>query len=181
MVFLIKLGAYWAVSLMLTIVALAWAWLRWQRPPARLWLTRFLLTLLLVRFAMPVVTIGSEFTFQLFLADDYAAGQASIDKSAGELVAMTSVPGAPAADENISDKMKRWWSQTTDVKQRYADLKEVVSRAIEHIIKLIVVFLLQTLVLPLLLLWLLLKIVRVLTSMSRPRDFLRGASAENWG
>jgi hypothetical protein len=164
---LIKFGAYWAVSLLVTAVALAWAWPVWQRRRPHEWLTRFLLALLLVRFAMPLVALGSEAAFRLFLADDYATGQARIEFSATEIANVSAASSAPAADESVTDKMKRWWSQNTDVKKRFDDLKEIAGRTIEHIIKLIVVFTLQTLVLPLFLLWALVKMAGALAGAAR--------------
>ncbi len=164
---LIKFGAFWAVSLMLSVVALAWGWSAWRRPPAQEWLTRFLLALLLVRFAMPLIALGSEAAFQLFLEEDYAAGQARIELSAGQIASLAALSTEPSADESVTDRMKRWWSQSTDVKKRFEELKEVAGRTIEHIIKLIVVFVLQTLVLPLLLLWMLLRLGGVLAALSR--------------
>jgi hypothetical protein len=174
---LIKFGAFWAVSLLLTIVALAWAWMVWRRRPVHEWMTRFLLALLLVRFAMPVVALGSEAAFQLFLQDDYAASQAGLEKTTGRLDGISENTTTPQ-DEGVSDRIKRWWSNGTDIKQRYADLKEAAGLAIEHIIKLIVVFLLQTLVLPLLLLWLLIKLSRLVTDVipGDPRKFPREKS-----
>jgi hypothetical protein len=163
---LIKFGAFWAVSLMLSVVALAWVWSTWRRPPAKEWLTRFLLALLLVRFAMPLIALGSEAAFRLFLEEDYAAGQASIELSAGQIAGPSAALTEPSADESVTDRMKRWWSQSTDVKKRFEELKEVVGRTIEHIIKLIVVFVLQTLVLPLLLLWMLLRLGGVLAALA---------------
>lgn len=163
---LIKFGAFWAVSLMLSVAALAWAWSTWRRQPAREWLTRFLVALLLVRFAMPLIALGSEAAFQLFLEKDYAAGQARIEFSAGQIGSLSALAIEPPADEGVADRMKRWWSQNTDVKKRFEDLKEVAGRTIEHIIKLIVVFIMQTLVLPLLLLWMLLRLGGVLAAMS---------------
>jgi hypothetical protein len=164
---LIKVGAFWGVSLLLTVVALAWAWSAWRRPPANEWLTRFLLALLLVRFAVPVVALGSEAAFELFLAQDYAAGQARIEFSADEISNLSAASTEPSADEGVTDRMKRWWSQNTDVKKRFEELKEIAGRTIEHIIKLIVVFVLQTLVLPLLLLWMLLRLAGALSGLSR--------------
>ena len=164
---LIKFGAFWAVSLMLSVVALAWAWSTWRRPPAKEWVTRFLLALLLVRFAMPLIALGSEAAFQLLLEEDYAAGQARIELATGQIDSLSAPSTEPSADESVTDRMKRWWSQSTDVKKRFEELKEVAGRTIEHIIKLIVVFVLQTLVLPLLLLWMLLRLSRVLAALSR--------------
>ena len=164
---LIRFGAFWAVSLMLSVVALAWAWSTWRRPPAHEWLTRFLLALLLVRFAMPLIALGSEAAFQLFLEQDYAVGQARIELSADRVASLSALSTEPSPGENVTDMLKRWWSQGTDVKKRFEELKDVAGRTIEHIVKLIVVFVLQTLVLPLLLLWMLLRLGGVLAALTR--------------
>ena len=50
--------------------------------------------------------------------------------------------------------------QPADLKTRYAQLKQAAEQATERVIKLMVVFLLQTLVFPVVLLWLLWSIVR---------------------
>ena len=55
---LIKFGAFWAVSLVLSIVALAWAYLAWRGRPAHEWLTRVLpLPLLLIWMLLRVGSI----------------------------------------------------------------------------------------------------------------------------
>ena len=159
---LIGVGGYWAVSLLLTVAALGWAGLHWRGriPPS--WLTQLLLGLLLVRFAMPAVALASEAGFQLFLAEEYATGQARIELSTDQFSSL-SAPADPARpEETVAERMKRWWSQTADIGQRFEDMKQVATRTVEHIIKLIVVFLLQTLVLPLLLMWALLRLSRLL-------------------
>ena len=64
-------------------------------------------------------------------------------------------PNMPEAGDNagLLDKIKGWVAKNADVKKNFEDLKLAAEQATEHIIKLIVVFLLQTLVIPLLLLW----------------------------
>ena len=57
-------------------------------------------------------------------------------------------------------KIKGWWSENADVKLRYEQLRQKAEQAIEHIIKLMAIFLLQTLILPLVLLWLLYGLAR---------------------
>jgi hypothetical protein len=163
---LLGAGAHWAVSLLLTAVALAWAAVRWRGriPPG--WLTRMLVGLLLLRFAVPVVALASDQAFRLFLAQDYAAGQASIELSAEQFSSL-SAPADPARpDEGVAERMKRWWSQTADVGKRFDEMKQVAARAVEHIVKLIVVFVMQTLVLPLLLMWALWRMSRLLVAWS---------------
>ncbi len=150
---LIAIGAYWPVSLVLSAAALGWAGLHWrgQQPPA--WLSRTLVLVLMLRFAVPVVTIGTDLLWQKFLAADYQASQQLMDSASGQVDQLG--PNMPAAADNTSllDKLKGWVARNADVKKNFDDLKLAAERATEHIIQLIVIFLLQTLVLPLALLW----------------------------
>jgi hypothetical protein len=150
---LIAIGSYWPVSLALTVVALGWTafYLRHLQPPALL--SRLLVIFLMLRFAIPVVTIGTDAVWQKFLATDYAVSQNSISSISGQVDTLS--PSIPIASDNegLLAKMKGWLSKTADVKVQFQHLREAAEQATEHIIKLIVIFLLQTLVIPLLLLW----------------------------
>ena len=150
---LIAIGGYWPLSLLLTGAVIGWGWCSWrrQRPPP--WLSRLLVIVLMLRFAVPIVTLGSEALWQEFLAVDYQTSQQLIDSASGQVHQLG--PNMPAAPDNTSllDKLKGWVAKNADVKKNFDDLKLAAEQATEHIIKLIVVFLLQTLVIPLLLLW----------------------------
>jgi hypothetical protein len=151
---LMTFGGHWLVSALLTVAMLAWAWsrLRSQAPPA--WLARLLLILLMVRFAVPAVTLGSDLLFEKFLAADYAASQQTIDVAAGQIEKAEPPLAAPAADAGVLDKMKGWLAEKNlDAGARLEALKQSAEKITEQIINLIVIFLLQTLVMPLLLLW----------------------------
>lgn len=157
---LIGIGAYWPISLVLTAAALGWSWLylRGQPPPA--WLSRTLVIVLMLRFAVPVVTIGTDLLWQKFLAADYQASQQLMDSASGRVHQLG--PEMPQAPDNTSllDKLKGWVAKNADVKKNFEDLKLAAEQATEHIIKLIVIFLLQTLVIPLALLWAMYGLVR---------------------
>jgi len=165
---LIAVGGFWAVSLLLTLVALAWAGLHWRGRVPPIWLRQILLGLVLIRFAVPAVALVSEAGFRLFLAEDYAAGQARIELSTEQFSSLGDAGDPTRPDEGVVERMKRWWSQTSDIGQRFEEMKQVAARTVEHIIRLIVVFVLQTLVLPLLLLWGLMRLGRMLASVSTP-------------
>lgn len=148
---LIRIGGHWAVSAALSALALAWAWRAWRGVPRRPWLDRFLVAALLVRFAVPLVVLGSEAGFRAFLQEDYAAGQATIEASRSEVEARTAPP--PAVEKSLAERLKGWLDRGPDVSGRIEELKSIATRAVEHMVRLIVVFVLQTLVVPLLLLW----------------------------
>jgi hypothetical protein len=151
---LMTFGGHWLVSALLTVAMLAWAWHRFrsQAPPP--WLARLLLILLMVRFAIPVVTLGSDFLFEKFLAADYVASQQTIDVAAGQIEKAEPPLAAPGADAGVLDKMKSWLAEKNlDASARLEALKQTAEKITEQIINLIVIFLLQTLIMPLLLLW----------------------------
>jgi len=155
---LIGIGGYWPVSALLTAAVLAWTWLHLRRRQAQHWFTSVVVALLLVRFAVPLTTLGSDWLFQHFLADDYAASQHVIDTASGQTQALAPATGVEAPESGLLEKMKGWLSQNADVKARFEELKAAAEQAIEHMIHLIVIFLLQTAVIPMLLLWALYRI-----------------------
>lgn len=150
---LIGIGGYWPISLGLSAATLGWSWLYMRRQQAPAWLSRMLVILLMLRFAIPVVTIGTDLLWQKFLAADYQASQQLMDTASGQVDKLGPAVPATAESPGLMEQMKGWLSKTADVKKNFEDLKQAAEQATEHIIKLIVIFLLQTLVLPLLLLW----------------------------
>jgi len=157
---LISIGSYWPVSLALSAAALAWWWLHLRRARVPLWLSRLLVILLMLRFAVPVVTLGSDLLWQKFLAADYAASQQLIDSATGQARQLNPAVATAPDKRGLVESMKDWLAKNGDVGKQVENLKHAAEQATEHIIKLIVIFVLQTLVIPLLLLWALYAFVR---------------------
>ncbi len=149
---LITVGGFWLVSLLLTVVALVWAAIHVYSQASPPWLSRLLLILLMVRFAMPAITLGSDLLFERFLAAEYTENQQAIEVTSGQIE--QSEPPIPAAEDGLFDRMKGWLSEKNfDAGARFEALKQSAEKITERIINLIVIFLLQTLIIPLLLLW----------------------------
>ena len=162
---LVAIGAHWLVSLVLTAVAIAWAVSSLQRQHVRPWLTQALLILLLVRFAIPLTVIGSDLVFREFLDGDYRASQQILDRTATQMESASPVGSAAPEKQGLFDKLTSWaGAQGTALKEQFTGLKAAVEQATQHVIKLMVIFLLQTLVLPIALLWLLVAAVRRLSA-----------------
>lgn len=157
---LISIGGYWPVSLVLTTAVLVWAGFhfRHQQPPALL--SKICIILLMVRFAIPIVTIGTDTLSQKFLAADYATSQRAIDLSSDNMTALNPPVSTSSDATGIMEKMKGWFAKNGDVKTRFENLKKAAEQATDHIVRLMVIFLLQTVVIPLLLLWGLYAVVR---------------------
>lgn len=157
--FLIKIGGHAAVSLLLSLATLAWAWALWTRSAAQAVLTRLFLGLLLVRFAMALVVVGSGAGFQWFLAESYQADQARIEASTSRITSLSGPAVEAKPGEGLVDRFKR----------AMEELKQAADETARHVVMLIAVFLLQTLVLPLLILWLLLRLGGILGELALPR------------
>lgn len=156
---LLEIGAHWAISAFLSLLAAVWALSFLGRGRAPPWLSRLLLVLLLARFAVPLATIGSDAAFRHFMADDYAASQQVIEHTAGGAARLG--PPASAESTGLIDRLRGWMeTQGAEWKARFEQLRQAVEQATTHIVKLMVIFVMQTLLLPLLLVWGLYAVVR---------------------
>jgi len=158
---LLAVGAHAAVSALLTLVAAAWAYCLLRPVRVPLWLARLLVVLLLARFAVPAATLGGDVVFRGFLAADYQASQQAIAATAGEMERAT--PAAAGEGETVLERFRAWaGGQAGEWKSRFERLKSAIESATDHFVRLMVIFLLQTLIVPLLLLWLLARAGQVL-------------------
>lgn len=142
---LVVSAAHGLSALLTTIAAICIIYLLRTKPVPR-WLTIILLLTLAIRFAVPVVTVGSEAMYNHLLADTYKTSQAVV----------SSAPPSPG----IQDVVKKH-------EQYLAELKEWAERWIEHAIRQIALFLFHTLVVPVLLLWGFVKGTRWLARQAR--------------
>ena len=173
MKFSIAMGAFWPVSAALTVIGLAWLWAYVRRNTAFLWLSRLLLLLLMVRFAVPIVMLGTDILWQQFLAADYMATQQAIAGAVGQAAQLSPNDAAGGAGGSFLERARQWLSSATDVKAQFEGIRMAAERVTEQIVRLIVIFLLQTLIIPLVLLWALYGALRGLlagltTSFGRP-------------
>ncbi len=149
---LLEVGAAWPLGLALTVALGAWLAWWWRAPPPR-WLHRLALGLLCLRLAVPLLALGSEGTYQLVMAGEYQQAQATLQQ--------TPLPeAAPAANAGLAERIKRWWADSTDVAGKVEQLKARADALVAHMVRLAAVFVLQTVVLPLLFLALLLAVYR---------------------
>ncbi len=141
---LMKMGATWGVSLLLTVLAGWWAWLKLRQghhPPP--WLGRLLLAVLIVRFVVPAMAITSELSHRAFMAEQYTASQQAIESSTAALGTLGNGSGSSSTS---------WWDLREKLVEKIDELKADAERVVSHVIDLIVLFVVQTVVLPLLVL-----------------------------
>lgn len=157
---LISIGAATMISLVLSITALTWAFIYLRQKTSTAWLSRILVVLLMIRFAVPVVTIGSEMIFHNFLETEYQSSQQVIDATSSDLGKLNSSAQAPNKTPGMIESFKERLSQITSVKPHVEHLKQLAEQSTKNIINLMAIFVLQTLIIPLLLLWVLYRAVR---------------------
>ena len=186
---LLSMGGSYGVTAMLTVVALVWLVL-YLRQRAPQWLTRLLVVLLFVRLVMPVTIISSEWLFDQFMASTYEENQVATAATARDLQKLdvnsaapqptnadkageaTSPPGIwsriwQAASDTASGAKQLVTNPGDTLKAKLSALQEQLEQQVQRLVTLIVVFALQTIVLPLALIWALVLLCRGLLTGSR--------------
>lgn len=158
------------LSLLLAIFAL---WYQGRQPP---WLKPLLyraaLFVLIIRFCIPAVALVGEGVFSLFLEDQYTASARHIEQTTDAIAEVNdrTESGLPASGEqSLLDRARSMVDSAAasmDVGAYVDRYKEVAADASEHAINLIVIFTLQTILLPLLLLWLLIRLLKRVVRLS---------------
>lgn len=165
---LINIGGHWLLSVALTLATLLWGALYFRRAVIPAWGTKLLVITIVIRFAIPAVTVGTDFLFQHFLAKEYSTSQSLIEANTNE--AKKAIPQV-SLPENASlwDKMKNLSPQDLNPAGKIERLLQAAEKWPEQIIRLMVVFLLETLLIPLLLLWGLLGFTKSYLGFQLPR------------
>ena len=152
----------WPLCLALSVLLLAWLAWAWRRPAAapRL-LAGAALGLLCLRLLVPLIALGNQAIYQGFLAPEYEQAQARISA-----VKTPELP-PPTQGEGWTDRARAWLGQAPELARQLGDIKAQAEGLVEHLVRLAAVFLLQTLVLPLLFLWAAWRGVRLLMPLGR--------------
>jgi hypothetical protein len=167
---LIKAGAHAFVSVALSLVAIAWCAVCFSRLSSPQWLTKALVLLLLVRFAVPASVVASEQTYRALFESQY---QESVNvlksaPSSEESAPSASLPSVnPASRSSWQDWVPSFKNAPVAEKEPADKVDGVVGRmqafvkvGVEHVVTLAALFVVQTLVLPLVFLWVLLTALR---------------------
>lgn len=188
---LLNIGSFWVFSAVLSAVVLAWSGFKLSGRIPPVLLTKIMLIFIFVRFSVPLVAIGNDIVFKLFLEDKFNRSQIAIESSKTKLVPMSSPatpspaavaappqPLAPQPVQNngfmggVTETFKSAFqavataplsieNKIAQVRQKYDpkpyidNLVKEAANLVNDIIDLIVVFVLQTIVIPLGLMWLL--------------------------
>ena len=171
---LLAMGQDAVVKIALTGLLVAWAaWTVAGRRAPR-WLGTALVLGLMARFAIPAAVVGSEVLFEHFLAERYEASEMAVRETRESVdeTAQVLADGGEPPEEAAGNA--GWWdewmnsarrkldeaSEWLDVPARLDRLQAQAESTVRNVVELIVVFLLQTLILPLAILWALYLVAR---------------------
>ena len=171
---LLGMGGFWVFSLVLTVVAVAWSILALRDQARPRWLSQVLVISLILRFSIPMTAIGTDWVFQQFLADSYAENQQQIRLATDQAQAFEArEPAPPVADpkakpgwwqgltESIDESLSRA-KQNLDLQAKFQQLQQQAEQWAIGVINLIVIFLLEVLLIPIVLLWIMFTVIRSL-------------------
>lgn len=167
---LLEIMAWPGLTLLLgALLAAALILLWWPRPRqdgvARA-IYRLALVLLILRFAIPSIAIANELLYTVFLEPQYSASRAQLERTA-DVIGDMNREALPPADAGKStswlDSARRAYASAADamnVERRIDAFRQAAAEVSEHVIDMIVVFVLQTILFPLLFLWLMLHAIK---------------------
>jgi len=159
---LLNITSWWGVSGFLIAAAAGFLVVIWApRSTATRYAgpaLRILLFLLFVRFAVPVLIVGTTLISDAFLAPRQAEATAILRDTTEDIERISDeTPAVAPGEQSFMDRLGEMIDeslQSMRVGERMKELKESASNAAEHIVDLIAIFVLQTILLPLLFLWL---------------------------
>ncbi|MFK7956576.1 MAG: hypothetical protein AB8B96_10800 [Lysobacterales bacterium] len=154
---LMDISAWWGVSLIVSLGALIWLLVQpGKNRRVKRFALRFFLLALFLRFAMPAMVMLNEGIYSLFMAEEYAQATSQIEQTRTDLEQLTASESEEGPDKGLLESLGDWFGETRDalnVRQKMALYKDKLAGASEQFLKLAAVFLLQTVLLPLLFLW----------------------------
>jgi hypothetical protein len=165
---LLRITGWWGITALLAaagLAALIVLW--WPRPVENRWVTagiRALLLVLVLRFLVPALVIGTNLVATQFLEREQRAATAALEATREEIEELSEQEAPPTAAERsmlerFGDSV-RSSLKSLDVEGRLDRLQTSVANASEHIVNLIVLFVLQTILLPLAFVWLIMELFK---------------------
>jgi len=117
-----------------------------------------------VRFALPVLIVGGDLVFEGFLATEQQAALEALRGVQADIIEISDDAPLPDSERGtLLDRFSGLVDKTlsaVDPRDTLNQLSDRVADASEHIISLIVIFVLQTLLLPIAFVWLFVELLK---------------------
>lgn len=160
---LLRVSGWWGMNLLVSVAAIGLLLALWVSAVSPAWRERayrFALVAIAFRFAVPLAIIVTGLFFDTFLESEHAAATEALRHTSAEIseISERTAPPEAAVDQTLLGRLGAFIDDsigTVDVREKLERFREGLSQASEHIINLIVIFVLQTIVVPIAFLWLL--------------------------
>lgn len=158
---------YWFTALVALMVACA-LFVLWKeqgvKESVKQFIYRLTLVLIIVRFVIPVIAIVNEGIYVVFLQPQYEEAKQNLERTADEIETINK-ENLPVyqKDQSFVEKIKQQYQSVVDamdIDRQLDAMKKTVSEISESTLNMIVVFMLQTIIFPLLFLWLAVKLMK---------------------
>ncbi len=165
---LLRISAWWGLTLAIAVAScfalLALWWPGAGKTRVASIAINTLLIMIFLRFAVPTLVIGTTLVFDHFLAEDQVAATLALEDTRDELEEINEQANTvEIEDESILDWMSTMIDDSLDSlnpNEQLERLRARVSNSAEHIIDLIVIFVLQTILLPIGFLWMVIRLLK---------------------
>ena len=148
--------SYLMVGLFLSAAAAVWLPAVWRSKVGRYFI-KFAIVFVFVRFAVSLAAISSELVYVQFLAPQYEQATAQLEATTADISRINSATREAVDDQDeelsLLDRAKRMYSSakaTLDIDARIEQYKTAAADASKSAVNLVVVFVFQTIVFPLL-------------------------------
>lgn len=180
---LLRMAAWWPANLLVLAAGFCLLWQLWRPPPAdgggrrvRQALQRFAVTLLFVRLVVPLVLVSTSALSGLFLQAEQEQATARLAEAADQVAVIaeeveSGAQGAAAPDAPLLERLGRYVGDrlaALDVEGRIERARDLLADVASHVVTLTASFLLETVLIPLLLVWLLWQLLRWSLTLAPP-------------
>ena len=121
----------------------------------RILILRISLLLIILRFAVPITGVANESIYNIFLENEYIESTEALETTTEQIAQINKDEQSHLPDiekKSVWESAKAFYNSTSemlDINQRVERYQQAATKTTQHIVNLIVVFLFQTLIIPL--------------------------------
>lgn len=170
---LLAMSSWYGILVGLVIAVFALLCVFWVRglemPLLRSLATRFFVLMLILRFMMPAVSLANHWVYHTFLMDKYQSASTELTNAKESIGSINEevLASEHKEDAGLMDRARELYrsaARQIDFEKRLDDYGAAAEKVSTSTIDLIVVFMMQTLVFPLIFLWIVYVLIRRLFS-----------------
>jgi len=125
-------------------------------------INKSLVLLVFIRFSVPVIALVNEGLYLSYLQPQYSEAQSQLENASVQIKQIndSSRSNTDIEDGSLLSQVEKWMDQTKqslDIENQMNSLKQAASDMSHQVVNLIVVFVVQTIIFPLLFLWLMIQ------------------------